>query len=120
MHPTYKDELEKDVDLEFIYGLLWVLQLGPAEGFMEELLGAEPLGYNLGYTDGWNAALDMNAIGLAVKQQEVDMAKSRLQKKRAVAEVLNIEIGCRSYKQGRFKRQWDKFLPPTAKKATWE
>ena len=27
-----------------------VLQLGPAEGFMEELLGAEPLGYNLGYT----------------------------------------------------------------------
>jgi hypothetical protein len=76
-----------------------VLQLGPAEGSMEELLGAEPLGYNLGYTDGWNAALDTNATGLAAKQQEVSKAKSRLQKKRAVAVVLDIENGGRSYRQ---------------------
>jgi hypothetical protein len=60
-------------------------------------------------------SLDTNAIGLAAKQQEVGKAKSRLQKKRAVAVVLNIEIGGRSCSRGRFKRQWDKFLPPTAK-----
>jgi hypothetical protein len=50
-----------------------------------------------------------------LEQQEVAKAKSRLRKKRAVAEVLDIEIGCRSYRIGRFKRQWDNFLPPTAK-----
>jgi hypothetical protein len=64
---------------------------------------------------GWNAAFDTNAIGLAAKQQEVGKAKSRLQKKRAVAEVLDIEIGCRSYTRGRSKRQWDQFLLPTPK-----
>jgi hypothetical protein len=55
------------------------------------------------------------AIGLAAKQQEVGKAKSRLQKKRAVAEVLNIELGCRSYKKGRSKRQLDQLLLPTPK-----
>jgi hypothetical protein len=93
------------------------LHQGPDEGFMEGLglPGAAALGYKLGYTDGRNAALDTNAIGLAAKQQEVDKAKSRLQKKRAVAKVLNIDTRCRSYIAGRSKRQWDKFLPPTAK-----
>jgi hypothetical protein len=76
-------------------------------------------GYKLGYTDGSNRDADMDAIRLAATQHEVDDAKSRLchslQKKRAVAEVLDIEIGCRSYRIGRFKRQWNNFLPPTAK-----
>jgi hypothetical protein len=92
-----------------------VLQLGPAEGFMAELLGAEHLGYNLGYTDGWNAALDTNAIGLAAKQQEVGKAKSRLQKKRAVAAVLDIGTRYRSCTAGRSKRQWDQIRPPAPK-----
>jgi hypothetical protein len=107
--------LERTCEEHKVQHMEEVLQLGPAVGFMAELLGAEPLGYNLGYTDGWNAALDTNVIGLAAKQQEVGKAKSRLQKKRAVAEVLNIEIGCRSYTRGRFKRQWDQFLLPTPK-----
>jgi hypothetical protein len=76
-------------------------------------------GYKLGYTGGLNTDADKDAIGRAATQQEVDKAKSRLQRKRAVAKILNIDTRCRSYRQGSdsgsFKRQWDKLLPPTAK-----
>jgi hypothetical protein len=63
-----------------------------------------------------NTDADKDAIGrAATQQQEVDKAKSRLQKKRAVAKALNIDTMSKSYRQGRFKRQWYKLLPPTAK-----
>jgi hypothetical protein len=62
-----------------------------------------------------NTDADKDAIGRAATQQEVDKAKSRLQKKRAVAKILNTDTMSKSYRQGRSKRQWDKFLPPTAK-----
>ena len=73
-------------------------------------------GYNLGYTSGSNTDADNHAIKRAATDQEVHKAKSRLQKKRAVAKVLNIDTRCGSYrsKEGAFKQQWDKFLPPTA------
>jgi hypothetical protein len=74
-------------------------------------------GYNLGYTSGSNTDADNHAIKRAATDQEVHKAKSRLQKKRAVAKVLNIDTKCHSYinKKGVFKQQWDKFLPPTPK-----
>jgi hypothetical protein len=59
-------------------------------------------GYKLGYyTGGSNPDADKDAIGQAATQQEVDKAKSRLQKKRAVAKILNIDTRCRSYRQTR-------------------
>jgi hypothetical protein len=65
------------------------------------------------------AALRSSSLKIkrAATDQEVHKAKSRLQKKRAVAKVLNIDARCWSYKskEGAFKQQWDKFLPPTAK-----
>jgi hypothetical protein len=74
---------------------------------------------HIGYTGGSNRGADMDAIRRAATQQEVVHAKIRLQKKRAVAKVLDIKIGCKSmsYKQGTgtFRQQWDKFLPPTSK-----
>jgi hypothetical protein len=76
---------------------------GAAEGFMEGL-GAGGCGCNLGYTDGVNADLDMNAIGRAAKQQEVVQAKINLQKKLAVGKILGIKQT--SYRAGRFKQQW--------------
>ena len=71
-------------------------------------------GYNLGYTGGSNTDADNHAIKRAATEQEVHKAKSRLQKKRAVAKVLNIDTKCWSYRGSTFKQQWDKFLPPTA------
>jgi hypothetical protein len=71
----------------------------------------------LGYTSGSDTDADNHAIKRAATDQEVHKAKSRLQKKRTVAKVLNIDTRCWSYtdKKGPFKQQWDKFLPPTAK-----
>jgi hypothetical protein len=45
----------------------------------------------------------------AAKQHEVVQARAACSKKRAVAKIPNIEINW-SYKQGRFKQQWDKPL----------
>jgi hypothetical protein len=72
--------------------------------------------YKPGCTGGSNRPdADMDAIGRAAKQQEVVQATSGHQKKRAVAKILGIEFRNRSYKQGRSKQQWAKFLKPTAK-----
>jgi hypothetical protein len=46
----WQQALERTDEEHKVQRMEEVLQLGPAEGFMEELLGAEPLGYNLGYT----------------------------------------------------------------------
>ena len=54
-------------------------------------------GYNLGYIGGSNTDADNHAIKRAATDQEVHKAKSRLQKKRAVAKVLNINARCWSY-----------------------
>jgi hypothetical protein len=74
-------------------------------------------GFLLGYTSGSDTDADNHAIKRAATDQEVHKAKSRLQKKRAVAKALNIDTSCWSYKdkKGAFKQQWDKLLPPTAK-----
>jgi hypothetical protein len=95
-----------------------VLQLGPAEGFMEGLglLGAAALGNKLGYTDGKNSDADMDAIRRAATEPEALQAKSRLKKKFAVARVLNTaKNNCHTYSRGRFKQQFDEIFPPTAK-----
>jgi hypothetical protein len=98
------------------------LQRGPADGFMEGLgaaVNTGGFGYNLGYTDGVNADLDMNAIGRTHKQAQEDVkAKGNRQKKRAVGKVLGIHS--HSFKRGRSKQQWSTCLESTAKQATWE
>jgi hypothetical protein len=90
------------------------LKRGPAPGLMEGLV-AGGFGYNLGYTDGVNADLDMIAIERAAKQQEVFEAKSNQQKKQAVRKTLGIGKKCYSYQRGSFKQQFDTFLKSTAK-----
>jgi hypothetical protein len=78
------------------------------------------------HTDGANADIDMNAIGLAAKQQEVVQATSDLQKnKRAVASEgprhRNWLLEPQASRQGNTpKQQWRVFLQPTAKQATRE
>jgi hypothetical protein len=74
-------------------------------------------GYNLGYTGGSNTDADNHAIKRAATDQEVHKAKSRLQKKRAVAKVLNTDTRCWSYRGSTSKQQWDELLPPSAMSA---
>jgi hypothetical protein len=93
------------------------LQQGPAGSYLEGFGAGRFVGYNLDYTGGRDTDADKDAIRQAATQQEVDKAKSRLQKKRAVAKILNINSKDAIYtrKTGVFKQQFDELFPPTPK-----